>query len=108
MNDNQKAADLLAAAADLIAKPGAWTQGALARTAKGNRCAPTSRRAVCWCALGALDRFYDADSMPGSAILQLNKMTGFNIPGWQDDPARNQGDVVRLLRRAAKKLRSEP
>lgn len=46
--------EALAAAADLIEKPGAWTQWTLAKRADGSHCAPRNRNAVCWCAAGAI------------------------------------------------------
>ena len=108
MNDNLKAADLLDKAAELIAQPGAWTQMAYARNAEGNPCSPRSRKAVCWCAMGALQRAHRTrtHSTPYDlAENMLNAMTR-GAPAWQDNPRRKQGGVVQLLRRAAKKLRS--
>ena len=106
MNDNLKAADLLDAAAELIAQPGAWTQGADARTTKGNPCLPASRRAVCWCALGAIDHACDNYWIRQNATHALTLVTDYDVPRWNDNPKRKQGGVVQALRRAAKKLRS--
>jgi len=45
--------EALKAARALIADPSHWTQGALARNARGNRVRPWSEHAVRWCAEGA-------------------------------------------------------
>ncbi len=48
--------EILTAARALIAKPEAWTQGALAREAPlaGGQVGVSSARATCWCAEGAV------------------------------------------------------
>ena len=35
--------------------PQRWTKGIAARDKDGERCLPTSKEAVCWCLLGALE-----------------------------------------------------
>ena len=107
MNNNQKAADLLDAAADLLTTPGAWTKGKLARASTGYPCAPDSPRAVCWCATGALLRVNPGGESFILALGALYELIG-HISDWNDHPRRKQGDVVQLLRRAANKLRSAP
>lgn len=46
--------ETLKAARKKIEKPENWTQGELARSAKGNGVRPESSLAVCWCASGAM------------------------------------------------------
>lgn len=46
--------ELLKAARAKIADPKHWTRYRLARNARGNEVRPTNKRAVCWCAHGAL------------------------------------------------------
>jgi hypothetical protein len=64
------AAQLLRDARERIATPERWTRGTYARTAAGNGCASYSPRAVCWCAIGTLER-----SSPG----------GGRTIDWNDD-----------------------
>ena len=49
------AAYALRSAADLLASPHRWTQGARARNARGHPVGPADRTAVRYCLLGALD-----------------------------------------------------
>lgn len=48
--------EVLEAARGLISEPTRWTQGALARDARGEQCFANVPRAVQWCAIGALER----------------------------------------------------
>jgi hypothetical protein len=48
--------EILSAAADLIEPEGAWTKGQFARDKEGFYSAASGRKAVCWCALGAIKR----------------------------------------------------
>ena len=50
------ATDVLVAARDLIAEPERWTQGSPARDAQGNRTGWGAPAAVCWCAVGAVEK----------------------------------------------------
>lgn len=49
-----KTSDLLQQVHDLLEPNGAWGQAAPARDAKGNVLASTSKLAVCWCLIGAV------------------------------------------------------
>ena len=51
-----KTSEILIAARDLIADPARWTQHSSARNIKGNCTRSQSEEAVCWCAMGALER----------------------------------------------------
>lgn len=55
-------ARILRDAADLIEPPGRWTRGTLARDEHGLPVAAESPDAVCWCALGAVQRVASADT----------------------------------------------
>lgn len=48
--------EVLTEARKLIEKPEHWTQGVSARSRTGRHVSNRSKRAVCWCASGALDR----------------------------------------------------
>jgi hypothetical protein len=98
-------ADVLNAAADLLEKPGAWTQDAYARSAKGNKVLPAGDKAVCWCASGALARVqglggYEAEYSDAGHVL-ARTVSIIDIPIWNDTPERTQAEVVAALRAAA-------
>lgn len=100
----QSVGDVLEAAADLLSKPGAWTQGAF-------------REGDCFCVLGAI-AFITGDNPDGSwygntaaaAREPLAMVVGvktYDVVGWNDDPERTQDEVVAKLREAAAKARAE-
>jgi len=99
-------ADILTAAADLIEKPGAWTQGALARHANGNPVGPAEANATCWCLYGALDRVTGVRCYEGAAADVLAGMLPGTVSGWNDRTGRTQAEVVAALRAAADKART--
>ena len=53
--------EILKAARDLIAKPENWTQGESARDDRGRRVDVYSRRAKCFCSIGAIYRVSSTD-----------------------------------------------
>jgi hypothetical protein len=54
---NMTPLETLKAARQLITDPAKWTQGWFALNANGDRTFGASQQAVCWCALGAIDKF---------------------------------------------------
>ncbi len=66
-----------------------WTQGVLARNAKGGWVEPYDEDAVCWCAVGAL-------LADGDVELQGDdrQVDGIYIIVWNDTPGRTQADVI--------------
>lgn len=46
---------------ELLADKSKWTQHAFARDAQGEECSSISSTAVCWCAIGAINRCYPTD-----------------------------------------------
>ena len=112
MNDNLKAADLLDAAAELIAQPGAWTRRKGARDPDGWGCFPNDPEAAAWCAIGALlnrlpHRFMD-DKIYCAAICALNDIVGTAVSAWNDDLSTTHSDVLQAFRDASANLRSTP
>ncbi len=102
-----KVSNILDSAADLIAKPGAWTQGAYGRDADG---APPRvfEDSVCFCAIGALARVWGVSPDEAHDREQGMRWPGFNSLGlWNDDPERTQAEVVQKLREAAAKAREQ-
>ena len=100
-------AEVLRAAADLVEKPGAWTQRVFARDATRRPVTARDRSAVCWCASGAV-RHVTADWDKAGAAHEFlfqalpkwwrNRQ---NLTGWNDSRHRTQAEVVSALRRAA-------
>lgn len=99
------------AAADLLEREGAWTQGATALDAKGHQTEPCSDTAVCFCMAGALVRVGDIWNysalraairplLPRPSKPQLEPLVAFN-----DATGRTQAEVVSKLREAALRAR---
>lgn len=94
--------EVLRAAADLIEPEGAWTQGAFARTAKGNPIGPEEQPAVCWCAYGALMKVCPDSFVRGDADDALRRVTRSDaVSFFNDAHTRKQPEVVAALRQAA-------
>jgi hypothetical protein len=95
-------ADILTAAADLIEKPGAWTQGAFKRGAAGG---PFS-----CCGVGAVYEVNRAAYGSQTAIDRLDSFAmrrGYShFAAYNDAPERTQAEVVAALRAAAEKART--
>jgi hypothetical protein len=89
--------EVLIAARDRIAKPGAWIQHTYARDAAGTPVAYNSKDAVCYCALGAI---YADGVVPGvgSALRMVTDEDGVDL--WNDAPGRTQEEVVAAFDRA--------
>lgn len=103
--------EVLAAAADLLEKLGAWTQFDFAHDAVGRAVDYTSSDAVCWCARGAIGVIgRENDDADYRAVHRLwtaaAKQMGFDqiedIETWNDAPGRTQTEVVNTLRQAAR------
>lgn len=99
-------ADVLDRAADLIEPEGAWTQGAPARTAGGRGTDSGDREAVCFCAIGAINRAGYWDWPLTSACWKAVEDTTVGLAKWNDAPERTQAEVVAALRAAAEKART--
>lgn len=97
---HQTPADVLNAAADLLEKPGAWTQGAWKRGKSGREVRIYSPFAVSFSVLGAIDHVGGGFN---SAIHALKHLIGWDIhlQDWNDQSERTQAEVVAKLREAA-------
>ena len=97
-------AEVLRAAADLVEPEGAWTRGVYARGKDGQQVDPQSRRATCWCGVGAIIRAGGWDSVfRAEKFLRVaaRYRSQDALPHWQDRKGRTQADVVAALRKAA-------
>lgn len=93
-------------AAELLDKPGAWTQEVPARDRFGVPCGANSPNAVQFCVLGALDRSLLSPWRDGcNDILRAEKLlfrvVGSHVAFWNDRHVRTQAEVVAALRKAA-------
>lgn len=97
----------LKAARELLSKPGAWTQGVMARDASRQRgVAPLDSAAACWCLEGAVGKAsFDTRFEPGrtatptQVLKVIETELGQKASRWNDDPARTQEEVLALLDR---------
>lgn len=102
---NKKTAKkLLTCAADLLEKPGAWTQKQNAREANGIVVFPTDPDAVCFCSFGAMIKCMPAATEFKYAAVALGFPSVADLIVWNDKPNRTQTEVVAAFRTAAAKL----
>ncbi len=97
--------EVLEAAADLLEKPGAWTQGCFARNAEGRKVDMWSLEASCFCVSAAIQksegprRFGAWDRFDGYI-----RQRGFrHMAEFNDAPGRTQAEVVAALRQASRR-----
>jgi len=100
MTTATKASEVLAAAANLIEPPGAWTWCTFARDAHREPVAPSDQQATCWCAVGAIRRIVPKKGAWLQAVNYLDKVVG-TIVKFNDAPDRTQAEVVAALREAS-------
>ncbi len=83
---------------------GAWCQRSAARDRRGRSVKPESDAAVCWCAMGAINRVVgdglSFDIYAARFALRETIRVQY-IAGWNDDKTRTQAEVVTALRNAA-------
>jgi hypothetical protein len=103
-----RVSEILNAAADLLEKPGAWTQQDYAFDPDGVAVDARNERASCFCALGAIRHAggYPDDVNPAASV--LGQFVGDLVCDWNDAPGRTQAEVVAALRAAATHQTGEP
>jgi hypothetical protein len=103
--------EVLNAAADLLERPGAWTQGSLARQENGRAIGPLEKSAKCWCVSGAILRA-EVGRRCGDAWDRFDDYTlrrGYlHMADFNDAPGRTQAEVVAALREAAEQSHTTP
>lgn len=101
----QTVPEILNAAADLLEKPGAWTQGTFARSEDGQRVDMWSQEAKCFCVGAAIQRIEGRHRYGAwNRFDGLTRQRGFrHMAEWNDDPKRTQAEVVATLRQAAER-----
>lgn len=99
-------ADILTAAADLIAPEGGWTQGTFARDSEGKQTGWRDPEAACFCVSGAIARANGGLWTAWNAFDAYCRKRGFrHMAEFNDEPRRTQAEVVAALRQAAEKAR---
>ena len=102
--------EVLSRAADLLEKPGAWTQWAYGRDIFGDVEEDGSEMPtdpVCFCVQGAIgqvmgERPYGAPIYPViGALADHLGVPAVDVPVWNDAPGRTQAEVVSALRAAS-------
>lgn len=80
----------------LIEQPEKWTQHTVARDEDGLHCEIKSLKAVCWCAIGAIARCYDAREADKHQI-RIREILGGPISVFND--SHTHAEVVALLKK---------
>ena len=92
-----------------ISKPGAWTQGTLARNRHGDYANPASADAECWCASGAIaavERSNAAGAIATDTLLAELAHSGHRrIWEWNDEPCRTQVEVIDMFAAAVNRAK---
>lgn len=102
--------DVLIAARDLIARPGGWTQGYIARLGDDRPCTYEYSYAAKFCLAGAVAKvaLHIRPLTQFTALFHwLDEFAGGSLTRWNDAPERTQADVVALLDRAIEAWRDK-
>ena len=84
----------------LLEAPERWTQGAFARTRKGQPCESDDSDAVCWCIRGALTKSAGGrDSPARNDLLDVVErcVPCLSLAVWNDAKSTTHADVLALL-----------
>lgn len=114
MNIKIAVANALDQAADLITPEGAWVQGFWSVDKNGAQVPADSPYAVCFCAVGAINRVIgirDGERAVDHPLFlpireAFENETGFWLMHFNDKKGRTQTEVVSALRRAANLART--
>lgn len=107
----QTAVEILHEAREILVEKG-WTQGCVARDARGKICDVGSRAAVCFCAMGAISKVaaFDDPLRPAKqAIIALRRAIGLTrslqgVGAWNDAPERTKEEVIAAFDKAIEEL----
>lgn len=93
--------DLLAPIRKLLRSRKRWTQGRMAQTKTGRAVDGNSRSAVCWCLMGAVEKFYAG----GGCFLvdheldrRARERGAYHDVDFNDDERRTHAEIMELLR----------
>lgn len=106
---------VLVSARKLLSDPAHWTRGDLAHDAAGDSIDPRSEDAVCWCVMGAVQKFSLGAGYQGDALSLVYSVVGgisefydeLNaVPEFNDSPATTHTDILRVLDAAIERAQS--
>jgi hypothetical protein len=105
------ASEILSDAADLVARPGGWTQRSVAKDRDGLSVEVESPAACSFCLIGALDRASigctPARMLLAAELALTELIDSDSLATWNDASERTQEEVVAALRAASAKLKAE-
>ena len=93
--------EILDAAADLLDRPGGWTQFAFARDAAGNEVYPKDPNASSFDVVGAIKRVSPSFTIADEVIEMIPYIDGKPLSRWNDDTSRTQSEVADKIREIA-------
>ncbi len=84
---------------ELLSDETKWTKNAIARNHAGESIDSLNPDAVCYCALGAIERTYDIANKPVTKLRQIvcHQMGFKSISEWNDLPCRTFQQVKELF-----------
>ncbi len=93
-------------AREVLSDKSKWTKSCIARTNEGEQCEPTSKMAVAWCAIGAIEKAYSTSREESkTAMAKLRQVIIANyhhsfIDNFNDDPDITYEDVIMMMEEA--------
>ena len=112
---------ILKEAREIITPEDRWTKGVLARDKQGDAISPDSIEAVCFCAMGAIDKAAYMQEYPlssdvpdigageiaaevicllGEEVNRRYRGGTISVNAWNDDPSTTHKDVLKMFDRA--------
>lgn len=94
---------VLKKARKLLSKPEKWTQGWYYKDSNGQDVYDDMDEAVCFCAMGAIERSSNAQvEVESKALLLLKNAVRVDVAAWNDAPRRTHAQILRGFDKAIK------
>jgi hypothetical protein len=96
---------------DLI--DGGWIKGSFAQTEDGESCSPNSKKSVCYCLLGAINRATKSRGLKTNVInvlaetIEPSDKDNFSLAGWNDNKRRTKQQVLNAIDKTIKRLEKQ-
>lgn len=101
------AIEILVAARELLGDESRWTRDNLAHDVYGVEIDPRSKNAVCWCVMGAVQKFSPGAGYQGAALSRVHSVVGESIDEFNDNPTTTHADVLRVLDAAIERAKQD-